>query len=355
MTIPCFRGAALALFLAAGSAHPAEFCAATTNMIRQALTTAGSNGEADIVRIVIGTYTPTTGSVAFPYSTDEGHALTIEGGYTFGCTERVDRADYTVLSGGGARPVVRIVSNGSGAVTVRNLSIKDGESAGHGAGLDIDGPGLPFFVGFTGSINVERVAFLFNRTGDDAGGMYLATRDGSITVRGNLFAFNRCSGDNCALQIHSGAADPINVRVGGNTVTLNTCNLGASSCNSGGARFTGPQNLLLYDNLFALHSGGDISLQNPAVSADLYYNNYEVMIGSADVEVGSLNVANPGFVDALGEDFRLQPTSPLRNQGFAPYALPGVDLDGKPRIVESAPDLGAYETQDVLFADDFED
>ncbi|MBN8482838.1 MAG: hypothetical protein J0L88_14740 [Xanthomonadales bacterium] len=354
MPFRCLRGAAIALILAAGAAHSAEFCAATTNMIRQALATAGSNGEADIVRIVIGTYTPTTGSIAFPYSTSENHALTIEGGYTFGCGLRVDDADLTVLSGGGARPVMRIESNGSGAVTVRNLGIKDGESSGHGAGLDIDGPGLPFFVGFTGSINVERVAFLFNRTSDDAGGMYLATRDGSITVRGNLFAFNRCSGDNCALQIHSGAAEPINVRFGGNTVTLNTCNLGASACNSGGARFTGQQNLLLYDNLFALHGGGDISLQNPAVTAALYYNNYEVMIGSADDEVGSLNVSNPGFVDALGEDFRLQSTSPLRNQGNAPYALPSVDLDGHPRIIESAPDLGAYESLDILFADDFD-
>ena len=34
--------------------------------------------------------------------------------------------------------------------------------------------------------------------------------------------------------------------------------------------------------------------------------------------------------------------------------LPGVDLDGNPRIIESAPDLGAYESLDILFADDFD-
>lgn len=349
------RGGVLALVLATAPADAAQFCAATTSMIRQALATAASNGEADSIRIVIGTYAPTTGSVAFAYSTEESHALTIEGGWTFGCGQRVDNADLSVLSGAGQRPVLRIVSNGSGTVTVRNLGIKDGESTGRGAGLDIDGPGLPFFVGFSGSVTVDRVAFLFNRTTDVAGAMAIATRGGSVNVRGNLFAFNRCSADNCALLIHSGATEPINVRFGGNTVTLNTCNLGASTCDSGGARFTGQQDLLLYDNLFSLHSGGDISLQNPAVDAELYYNNYDVLIGSADVEIGSLNVANPEFIDALAENFRLQPTSPLRNQGFAPYPLPSVDLDGNPRIDGAAPDLGAYETQDILFADDFDD
>jgi hypothetical protein len=341
------------LFLASGHAIAAVFCAATTSSIQQAFAIAGSNDEADTIRIVIGSYAPAAGSIAFSYSSNEGRALTIEGGYTFGCGQRIDKAGLTVLSGSGSRQVVRVYGQGSGTVTVRNLTIEDGNAPTPGAGLSVEGPTGGFFVGFTGSVTVERVIFLGNRSTAAPGGLAIATRGGIIAVRGNLFAFNQCGDDNCALWIQSLAEDPLTVIFGGNTVALNTC-ISGSGCNSGGARFLGEQNAVIYDNLFAFHSGGDLSLQNPAVNADLYYNNIEVVIGSADTEVGTIDVANPEFVDALAEDFRLLPTSPLRNLGNAPFPLPGVDLDGKPRIIESAPELGAYEILDVLFADGFD-
>ncbi len=344
----------VAALLGAGNAPAAVICAATTNAIRQALSVAETNGEADTIRIIIGSYAPTTGSVAFSYSSVQGNALTIEGGWTFGCGERVDRADLTVLGGSGARPVLDIGTNGFGSVKIRNLSIKDGKSAQRGAGLSILAGTNPFAAAFTGTITVERVVFLFNRSAAEAGALVVDTSGGNVAVRGNLIAFNRCGDDNCALLIHSRDPAPVPVLFGGNTIALNTCIPGASSCNSGGARFTGQQSAVIYDNLFALHSGGDLSLQNPVVEADLYYNNIEVLIGNPDSETGTVNVANPQFVDALAEDFRLKPTSPVRNLGNAPFPLPGVDLDGKPRIIESAPDLGAYETPDYLFVDGFD-
>lgn len=339
----------------AGSAPAAEFCAATSAMIREALVIAASNGESDTIRIVIGAYAPTTGSAAFSYTSDESHAIAVEGGYTFGCGLRVDNAGLTVLGGSGARPVLRFYSQGSGAVTVRNLTIEDGESATRGAGLSIGGPTGKFFVGFTGNATVERVVLLGNRTAAEAGALAIATRGGNVTVRNNLVAFNQCSANHCSLRIENLASEPVNVLFGGNTVALNTCNLGAPSCDSGGARFLGLQDAVIYDNLFAFHAGEDLSLETPEVEAELYYNNIEVLVGNPDTEVGTLDVDNPQFVDALAEDFRLQPTSPVRNMGNAPYPLPGVDLDGHPRIVDSAPDLGAYEIQDVLFADGFDD
>jgi hypothetical protein len=347
--------ALVVLFVTAGSAAAAEFCAATSTMIREALVVAASNGESDTIRIVIGTYAPTTGAIAFSYSSEEARAIAIEGGYTFGCGLRVDNASLTVLGGAGVRQVLRFHSQGSGAVSVRNLTIEDGESAARGAGLSIGGPNGPFFVGFTGSATVERVVFLGNRSDAEAGALAIATRGGNVTVRNNLVAFNQCSGNHCSLRIENLASEPINVLFGGNTVTLNTCTLGAPSCDSGGARFLGLQDAVLYDNLFAFHGGEDLSLETPAVEAELYYNNIEVLVGNPDTEVGTLDVDNPEFIDALAEDFRLQSTSPVRNMGNAPYPLPGVDLDGHPRIVESAPDLGAYEIQDVLFADGFDE
>lgn len=354
MRIGMSKAGLLILILAAGNATAAVFCAATTSSIQQALAIAGSNGETDTIRIIIGSYAPAAGSIAFSYSTNENNALSIEGGYTFGCGVRVDKASLTVLSGSGMRQVMRLYAQGSGAISVKNLTIEDGNAPTRGAGLSVEGPTGAFFVGFTGSVTVERVIFLGNRSTAEAGGLAIATRGGSIVVRGNLLAFNQCGDDNCALWIQSLASDPLTVIFGGNTVALNTCILGAPGCDSGGARFLGQQSAVIYDNLFAFHSGADLSLQNPAVTADLYYNNIEVLTGIADTEVGTVNVPNPEFVDALAEDFRLLPTSPLRNLGNAPFPLPSIDLDGKPRIIESAPELGAYEILDILFADGFD-
>lgn len=47
-------------------------------------------------------------------------------------------------------------------------------------------------------------------------------------------------------------------------------------------------------------------------------------------------------------------TTSLCNLGNAPYPLSGVDLVGNPRIVQSAPELGAYEILDFLFVDGFD-
>lgn len=345
----------LTFFLTLGNASAAVFCAATSSAIRQALVTAGSNGESDTIRIIIGTYSASSGDIAFPYTANESRAITIEGGYTFGCAVRVDKAYLTVLSGSGVRQVMRFNSQGNGTVSVKNLTIEDGESAAPGAGLSIEGPTGEFFVGFIGNAIIERVVFLGNRSAAEAGGLRISTRGGNMTVRGSLFAFNRCGESHCALWLQNRDDSPDTVLFGGNTVALNTCSPGAPLCESGGARFSGEQNAVIYDNLFAYNSNEDLLLEDPEVEADLYYNNIDEIAGSPDSQVGTLNVANPGFVDALAEDFRLQPTSPLRNKGNAPFPLPGVDLDGRQRIVESAPDLGAFEIPDYLFVDGFDE
>lgn len=56
---------------------------------------------------------------------------------------------------------------------------------------------------------------------------------------------------------------------------------------------------------------------------------------------------NPRFTDMAGNDYRLQPDSPCINQGDnAAVSTEGmIDLDGNPRIVDGAVDVGAYECQ----------
>jgi hypothetical protein len=58
---------------------------------------------------------------------------------------------------------------------------------------------------------------------------------------------------------------------------------------------------------------------------------------------GNINT-DPLFVNPAGGNFHLQPTSPCINTGSAAAPnLPAADLDGVPRILGSAPDMGAYE------------
>jgi hypothetical protein len=80
-------------------------------------------------------------------------------------------------------------------------------------------------------------------------------------------------------------------------------------------------------------------------SAATYSVTYScVGTGVADGE-GNISL-DPLFVDLAGEDYHLRPSSPCIDAGSndAPD-LPDVDLDGYPRVVGSAVDMGAYEVQ----------
>lgn len=57
--------------------RPASFCASSAAELQAALTAAASNGQADVARIVQGTYAGN-----FIYGTTETHEIAVEGGYT---------------------------------------------------------------------------------------------------------------------------------------------------------------------------------------------------------------------------------------------------------------------------------
>jgi hypothetical protein len=71
--------------------------------------------------------------------------------------------------------------------------------------------------------------------------------------------------------------------------------------------------------------------------------------GAPDGAINSLagNLSGALLADVPGGDFHETPASPTINRGtaevFSDLANPGVDLDGRPRFFELAPDMGAYE------------
>ena len=343
--------------------HAATFCVDTSTELQQALSAAQSNGEADTIKIETGTYSLPGGAIAFEYFSSQGFALSIEGGYSGGpmCGRKRNVASMTVLSGGGAQEVMRLRAWGDGTISVKNLSIRDGNSATDGGGLYIGGPGGEFLAGYAGDVNVERVIFEFNHSSASGGALYIATNAGLVRVNGSLFAFNQCAGDYCALLVESqnaAVALPVQVYLGGNTLAANRCSNNAPfSCTIEAAGFEGRQHVRLYHNLFAFQSEYDLYAYDPETKVDLYYNNIDQVfgIGILGDAVGNMNVDDPLFIDVLGDDFRLQSTSPMLNHGNAPLPPTSVDLNGRTRIVGSAPDLGAYEFNPALFDDGFED
>lgn len=141
----------------------------------------------------------------------------------------------------------------------------------------------------------------------------------------------------------------------------------------GGFEVTGPSAIRLYNNIFYNDNpamGGTLIYMAAGVQLEadhnLYYNPYreedlicwaradEDLCASKDTladgawfaqtgqDEHSL-YADPLFVDAAGGDFHLSADSPAVDAGMSGDMMPTGDLDGAPRPVGAAPDLGAYE------------
>jgi hypothetical protein len=261
----------------------------------------------------------------------------------------------TVLSGSDARQVLQLFgSTGtSGAISLSNLTIRNGFSAQQGAGLSIGGGGT-----YSGNVSVSRVIVERNTSTTIGGGMALFSNGGLVNVLNNLFLLNRCNSANCAISATVNAASAVNHRAffGNNTIVFNQCAAGAS-CTETGVRFGGSARAVFYNNAFAGNSNGDLNLLSfGSGSVDLHNNNLVSLTGTAPTIVsGNIAFADPQFVDVLNDDFRLLFSSPLRNAGIdGLFALLSIDLAGRDRVSDSQVDIGAYENDAVVFSNQFE-
>ena len=90
--------------------------------------------------------------------------------------------------------------------------------------------------------------------------------------------------------------------------------------------------------------------ENPHTSVANGYNNFHGntsnAVGYGDWEEGpGVMSVEPAFVDEVGGDYRLQPGSPLRNQGkyLVPGGVSSQDAANNARVNEGEVDIGAYE------------
>ena len=105
--------------------------------------------------------------------------------------------------------------------------------------------------------------------------------------------------------------------------------------------------LNLYNNIIwgntAETGGDDIYLNGYGSKKNFYNNNVHNIVGTFDFAGNNIDVA-PLFVNTEKDDYHLGAGSLCINAGTndAPE-LPGLDMDGNPRIGDNVVDIGAYE------------
>ena len=334
-------------------ASAAIFCVGTAAELQNALNTASGNAQDDTIRIRAGLYQSSSGGVAFIYSGIEPQSVTLEGGWQLGggpgtCGSRIDDPSLTVLDGSSLRIVLWVSGNdGDGDQTVRNLTVRNGFSAGEDSGLRAGG-----FSGYSGDVVIERV-IVHDNVGSIGGGLEVSASGGTLLLSNCLIHGNACSGVYCAgtltVNDYGGAGLP-RATIIGNTIVANACT--EAACTLPGLRIGGSAIAAISNNAFFGHAGPDLRLDAVNQLLNNHLPAFSGIVPSSNS--GTVNFADPGFESPAGDDYRLRPDSPLIERGASGLPLPALDLAGRPRLNNVHYDIGAYESQAGLFADGFE-
>ncbi|HEY3412759.1 MAG TPA: DUF1565 domain-containing protein [Armatimonadota bacterium] len=171
--------------------------------------------------------------------------------------------------------------------------------------------------------HVNRCSFIGNYDAD--GGAGISTTGALVTATSCLFASNFGS---AITNVSNALAVVTNCTFTGNGAYA-IYNL------NGGSDYRTTATVL---NSIIWGNGGGI-LDDVIANGASFVNTSDIQGGFAGT--GNINV-DPQFIGGL--NYRLQTTSPCVNKGNAnAQNLPATDLDGAPRILGPAPDMGAYE------------
>lgn len=181
-------------------------------------------------------------------------------------------------------------------------------------------------VGCTGACEADIVASRFDQNGGVPTEQLTVGVGGSGTPKvllADLLVVRGSGG--VSLDVNSGVGNAVSLTVADNE------SIGMSISNEPGATAT-LANSIVYDNASNILQSG-----TPALT--------DVMIG-----------IDPRFVDDANGDYHIAYDSSARDGGTKtpPGGLGLFDLDGNTRLVGAAPDVGAFEIQDSIFANGFE-
>jgi trimeric autotransporter adhesin len=315
--------------LCAGSADAFELCVSNVADLNAQLILGQFSSQPLKLKIVQGTYlmgADSTISLSAPTS--------FEGGYTANCASRVVNPANTVINlQGHAMRLTQPRSSPQALLEVDGLTFSNGESLALVAGRTLFGAddegtlriSNARFTGFVSSASrpldfvaivnrIELVNILIDHLTTTSGGdVHFVAANGATLFMDHLSADLPPGSD-------------LNLEDGGDPAIFSVYNSVLWSSNGGTPVFSGnldPSSFVLLANDIIDHESipGPVTIQNQINS-------------------------NPLWINPAAGDYRLQNASPAINSGtlFIPGGEPATDIEGKARIIGSAPDRGAYES-----------
>ncbi len=252
-------------------------------------------------------------------------------------TATVSNNTFTGNSAGGAGGGLYVWRASGGAISILNNNFTGNSAGGFGGGIAC--PQVDYNHAYIASMLLSGNVFKQNASRGSGGGVMVAGP--TVQVTDNLFVQN--SAGNSGGGIY--ANPQVQLDMINNTVTGNT-----NSANGGGAAFQidGLTEILhVYNNIIwgnsATGKGADVYLAGTGQRKEFLFNDVDDMYGVWDLALNNPDI-DPQFFDPINGDFHLRPSSGCVNTGTngAPV-IPGLDLDGGPRIVNGTVDLGCYE------------
>ncbi len=232
-------------------------------------------------------------------------------------------------------------SNGMSNPTLTNVTFNGNQAGAHGGGMYNNGDAG------ASSPSLTNVIFNGNSAGVNGGGMYSDGNTGISNPRltNVVFSGNKAGyGGGMYNYGYLGDSSPslTNVTFGGNAAVT-----------TGGGMYNNADTATSRPTVVNCILWGNTAMNSPQI----HNNGGTPTVMYSDVQggytgTGNLNV-NPRFVapitataaPTITGNYRLQATSPVINAGNSLSVTAATDLDGNPRIVGVAVDMGAYETQ----------
>ena len=267
-----------------------------------------------------GVYAGSYGTITITNNTFSGNSAEDYGGAVYAGGHTVIITNNT-FSGNSADDGGAVCARG-GTITITNNTFSGNSANCWGGGVDA--------WSIFDTIIIASNIFSKNSAGY-GGGVHAGSDSGTITITNNTFSGNSASNDGGGVYAIL-CYFPETLNVYNNILFGNTANAGDDLYVSFDGNYIG-STVNLYNNNFSGNADFDTGH-----SEDLYItltDNYH--------HAGNIQ-QDPQFVDPENGDFHLKPSSPCIDAGTAdPPELPDSDFEGDPRIVGSAPDIGADE------------